>query len=105
MREFWHSDVAPGPLGGSSPGTSCRKSLPCLVGLTRGGCLPAAGRFRPNQWRERADTCAGLSGEWCRADCGQWWPAKVCDESASSLGVPSPFPLRGAHCGPQCPAW
>jgi hypothetical protein len=26
-------------------------------------------------------------------------------QAASSLGDPSPFPLRGAHCGPRCSAW
>ena len=103
MREFWHSDVAPGPSRGSSPGTFCRKSLPCPAGPSRGGRLPAASRFRPSQWREGAGTCARLSGEWVlcvaltAASDGRL-------NSASSLVVPSPFPLRGAHCGPRCPA-
>jgi hypothetical protein len=82
----------------------CRKSLPCLVGLTRGGCLPVTGRFRPSQWREGAGTCAGLSGEWvlCVAPTAASGGRL---NSASSLGDPSPFPLRGDHCGPRCPVW
>ena len=65
--------------------------------------MPAASRFRPSQWREGAGTCARLSGEWVlcvaltAANDGRL-------NSASSLVVPSPFPLRGAHCGPRCPA-
>ncbi len=98
MREFWHSDVAPSPMGGSSPGTFCRKSLPYPVGLTRDGCLPVAGRFRPSQWREGADTYAGLSGEWvlCVAPTAAGGGRL---NSASSLGVPSPFPLRDVRRG------
>ncbi len=89
---------------GSSPGTFCRKSLPYPVGLTRGGCLPVTGRFRPSQWREGAGTCAGLSGEWvlCVAPTAASGGRL---NSASSLDDPSPFPLRGAHCGPRCPVW
>jgi hypothetical protein len=66
--------------------------------------LPVAGRFRPSQWREGAGTCAGLSGEWvlCVAPTAAGGGRL---NSASSLGEPSPFPLRGAHCGPRCPVW
>ena len=93
-----------GPREGSSPGTFCRESLPCPAGLTHRGCSPAAGRSRPSQWREGAGTCAGLSGEWvlCVA------PTAAGEgrlNSASSLGDPSPFPLRWAYGGPRCPAW
>jgi hypothetical protein len=93
-----------GSRGGSSPGTFCRESLPCPAGLTHRGCSPAAGRSRPSQWREGAGTCARLSGEWvlCVA------PTAAGEgrlNSASSLGDPSPFPLRWAYGGPRCPAW
>ena len=93
-----------GSRGGSSPGTFCRESLPCPAGLTHRGCSPAAGRSRPSQWREGAGTCARLSGEWvlCVA------PTAAGEgrlNSASSLGDPSPFPLRWAFGGPRCPAW
>jgi hypothetical protein len=77
----------------------------CLVraGRSRGGCLPAASRFRLSQWCGGAGTCARLSGEWvlCVAPTAASGGRL---NSASSLGVPSPFPLRGAHCGPRCPA-
>jgi hypothetical protein len=91
-------------MEGSSPGTFCRESLPCPAGLTHRGCSPAAGRSRPSQWREGAGTCARLSGEWvlCVA------PTAAGEgrlNSASSLGDPSPFPLRWAYGGPRCPAW
>ena len=87
-----------GSRGGSSPGTFCRESLPCPAGLTHRGCSPAAGRSRPSQWREGAGTCARLSGEWvlCVA------PTAAGEgrlNSASSLGDPSPFPLRWALAG------
>jgi hypothetical protein len=66
--------------------------------------LPVAGRFRPSQWREGAGTCAGLSGEWvlCVAPTAAGGGRL---NSASSLGDPSPFPLRGAQGGPRCPVW
>jgi hypothetical protein len=59
--------------------------------------------FRPSQWREGAGTCARLSGEWVLCVAPTAASGGLLN-SASSLGVPSPFPLRGAHCGPRCPA-
>ena len=40
-------------------------------------------------------------GPMCRADCGQWWPAKLCVQLGRSKSVSAP---RG-HCGPRCPVW
>jgi hypothetical protein len=38
-------------------------------------------------------------GPMCRADCGQWWPAKLCVQLGRPKSVSAP-----AHCGPRCPA-
>jgi hypothetical protein len=74
----------------------CRKSLPCPAGLSRGGCLTAAGRFRPSQWREGAGTCARLSGEWVLSvapTAASGWPAKLCVQPGVPNSVSAP---RGA---------
>ncbi len=108
MREFGTRMLLRAPREGRRREHLCRKSLPCPAGLSRGGRLPAAGRFRPSQWREGAGTCTGLSGEWVL--CVAPTAASLSDgrpglNSASSLVVPSPLPLRGArHGGPRCPA-
>ncbi len=101
-RELWHSDAAPGPCGGSSPGTFLRKSLPRMVGLIRVGCSPlVVGRFRPSQWRERVCTAPWRVASAPVALC-RLRPVDGRLNSASGLVDPFLFPLRWAHCGPRC---
>jgi hypothetical protein len=73
-RGLQHSDVAPGPDGGSSPVTFYGSHCLSKVGLIRVGCSPlAAGRLCPSQWRRGVR----IVPWWKRmrprryADCGQ----------------------------------
>jgi len=44
-------------------------------------------------------------GPMCRADCGQWWPAKLCVQLGRSKSVSAPRgPLRAAMSGVVCRA-
>jgi len=44
-------------------------------------------------------------GPMCRADCGRWWPAKLCVQPGRSKSVSAPRgPLRAAMSGVVCRA-
>ncbi len=84
VREFRQSHIAPGPSRGSSPGTSYRKTteVTALSGRAEPRWVLAGGRQLPSESVARRSRhvrrVEWLVGPMCRADCSQWWPAKLC---------------------------
>ena len=64
VREFGHSDVAPGPGNGSSPGTSCRKSLPGPADRGPAAGLMAVRQVPSESVAQGAATAPQVGGKW-----------------------------------------
>jgi hypothetical protein len=101
MREFWHSDVAPGPGAGN---TLSEVTVTALSGRAEPRWVLAGGRQVPSESDAQRSRHLRPVGRRVGPMLRRLWPVGGRLKFASSMGVPIRFSLRGAHCGPRCPA-